>query len=114
MAKSHLRRKGFVHLHFQVRTGTWRQELMQRSWKGAAYRLAPYGLFSLLSYRTQDHQPRDGPAYNGLVPPTMGGAFLHQSLMRKCPTALSFFFFFFFFFETRYHHVALDILEHAM
>jgi hypothetical protein len=29
----------------------------------AAYWLAPYGLLSLLSYRTQDHWPRDGTSY---------------------------------------------------
>jgi hypothetical protein len=41
------------------RAGTWRQELMQRPWRGAAYWLASPGLLSLLSYRTQDYQPRD-------------------------------------------------------
>ena len=51
------------------RAGTWGQELMQRPWTGAAYLLAPHGLLSLLSYRTQDHQPRDGPTHNGLGPP---------------------------------------------
>jgi len=34
------------------RTGTWRQELMQRLWRDAAYWLASPGLFSLFSYRT--------------------------------------------------------------
>ena len=49
---------------------TWRQELVQRPWKGAAYWLTPRGLLSLLSYRTQDHQPRDGTTHNGLdLPP---------------------------------------------
>jgi hypothetical protein len=33
---------------------------MQRPWRGAAYWLASLGLLSLLSYRTQDYQPRDG------------------------------------------------------
>ena len=56
------------------RIGTWRQELIQKPWRGAAYWLAPHGLLSLLSYRTQDHQPRDGPTHNGQNPPTMGGA----------------------------------------
>jgi hypothetical protein len=42
------------------RAGTWRQELMQRPWRDAAYWLASHGLLSLLSYRTQGHQPRNG------------------------------------------------------
>lgn len=37
---------------------------MQRTWRGASYWLASHGLFTLLSYRTQDHQC-------GLAPPTM-------------------------------------------
>jgi hypothetical protein len=37
------------------RAGTWRQELMQRPWRGAVYWLASPGLLSLLSYRTQDY-----------------------------------------------------------
>ena len=44
------------------------QELMQRPWKGAAYWLAHHGLLSLLSYRTQNHQPRDGITHHGLGP----------------------------------------------
>ena len=50
--------------------GSWRQELMQRPWRGAANCLASYGLLSLLSYRTQDHQPRDGTTHNRLGLPT--------------------------------------------
>jgi hypothetical protein len=53
------------------RGGTWRQELMQRTWRGDAYWLASPGLLSLLSYRTQDYQPRDGPTHNGLVAPPL-------------------------------------------
>ena len=41
---------------------------MQRLWRGAAYLLAPHGLLSLLSYRTQDHQASD-TTHNGLDPP---------------------------------------------
>ena len=63
------------------RAGTWRQELMQRTWRGAAYWLASPGLLSLLSYRTQDYQPR-------MVPPTMGWALPHQSLIKKMPYSL--------------------------
>jgi hypothetical protein len=51
---------------------------MQRPWRGATYWFAPHGLFSLLSYRTQDHQPRDSTTHNGLGPP-------HQSLVNKMP-----------------------------
>ena len=50
--------------------GTWRQELMQRSWRNTVYWLIQHGLLSLLSYRTQDHQLRGGITSNGLGPPT--------------------------------------------
>ena len=43
-----------------------KQELMQRPWRDAHYWLASPGLLSLLSYRTQDYQPRE------MVPPTRG------------------------------------------
>jgi hypothetical protein len=39
---------------------------MQRSWGSAAYWLSHHGLLSLPSYRTQDHQSRDGTTHNGL------------------------------------------------
>jgi hypothetical protein len=48
------------------RPGTWRQELMERP-RRDVYWLA-HGLLNLLSYRTQDHQTRDGTTYNGLGP----------------------------------------------
>ena len=38
--------------------------------EGAAYWLASPDLLSLLSYRTQDYQPRDGPTHSGLGLPT--------------------------------------------
>jgi hypothetical protein len=38
--------------------------------------LLPKVLLGLLSYRIQDHQPRDGVTHNGLGPP-------HQSLAKK-------------------------------
>jgi hypothetical protein len=34
--------------------------------EGTADWLVHHGLFNLLSYRTQDHQPRDGTTRNGL------------------------------------------------
>jgi hypothetical protein len=47
------------------RTGTWRQELMQKPSRGAAYRLVPHGLLSLLSYKPHDYQPRNGTTHIG-------------------------------------------------
>ena len=38
---------------------------MQRPWRDVPYWLASPGLLSLLSYRTQDYQPRDGSTHNG-------------------------------------------------
>ena len=43
------------------RAGTWKQELMQRPRRSSAYWLTPSG--------SQDHLPRGGTAYNGLVVP---------------------------------------------
>jgi hypothetical protein len=42
-----------------------KQELTQRPWKDVTYWLASPGLLSLLSYRAQDYQPRDGTTYSG-------------------------------------------------
>jgi hypothetical protein len=42
-----------------------KQELMQRPWRDVPYWLAFPGLLSLLSYRTQDYQPRDYTIHNG-------------------------------------------------
>jgi hypothetical protein len=44
---------------------------MQKPWKNAAYWLASPGLFSLLSYRTEEYQPSDGTTHNGLGPSTL-------------------------------------------
>jgi len=59
-----------VH-HWRNAAGSWRQELIQKPWRGIAYWLAPHGLFSLLSYRTQDYLPRDGITHKGLGPPSL-------------------------------------------
>jgi hypothetical protein len=48
--------------------GTWSQELMQRSWRDAAYWPASPGLLRLVSYTTQDYQPRDGTTHNAPPP----------------------------------------------
>jgi hypothetical protein len=47
------------------RRGTWRQVLMQRPWRGAAYWLASPDLLSLLLYRIWDYQPKDGTTHKG-------------------------------------------------
>jgi len=49
----------------------WKQELMQRPRRDVTYWLASPGLLSLLSYRTEDYQPRDGTTHNGLGPPQL-------------------------------------------
>jgi hypothetical protein len=55
----------FIRLELkQVR----KQELMQRPWRDVSYWLASPGLFSLLSYKTQDYQPREGPTHKGPFP----------------------------------------------
>jgi hypothetical protein len=57
---------------------------MQRPWKSVTYWIASPGLLSLLSYRTQDHQPRYSTTHNGSSPqppPHLD----HQ--LRKCLTA---------------------------
>ena len=45
-----------------------KQELMQRQWRDVPYWLASLGLLSLLSYRTQDYQSRDGTTHKGPFP----------------------------------------------
>jgi hypothetical protein len=62
IAIDHLRKSG-LELK-QVR----KQELMQRPWRDVTYWLAYSGLLSVLSYRTQDYQPRDGTTYKGPSP----------------------------------------------
>lgn len=47
--------------------------------EGAAYGLVPPGLLSMLSYRTRDHQPMDGPIYNRAI--TNGENVLQMPLM---------------------------------
>jgi hypothetical protein len=40
-----------------------KQELLQRPWRDVPYWLASPGVLSLLSYRTQDYQSRDGTTH---------------------------------------------------
>ena len=53
------------------RAGSWKQELMKRSWMDAAYWLLSHDLLKPPSYRTQDQQPRDGTIHHGLGPPPL-------------------------------------------
>jgi hypothetical protein len=59
IAVQHQRKSG-LELN-QVR----KQELMQRPWRDGCSLLACFPLLSLLSYRTQDYQPRDGTTHKG-------------------------------------------------
>ena len=66
------------HLRGQkLRARSWRQELKQKPWRGATYWLALYGLLSLLSYSTENYQPRGGTSYKN-----------HQSSVIKLTTGL--------------------------
>jgi hypothetical protein len=71
-----LGRKGFIRLTLPYCSSSPRksglelkqvrkQELMQKPWRDVLYWIASSALLSLLSYRTQDYQPRDGPTYKG-------------------------------------------------
>jgi hypothetical protein len=62
-----------ISVHHQRKSGlelkqVRKQDLMQRPWRDVIYWLASPGLLSLLSYRTQDYQPRDGPTHKGPFP----------------------------------------------
>ena len=50
---------------------------MQRPWRDVTYWFASSGLLSLISYRTQDYQPRDGTTHKGPTHP--------WSLIEKIP-----------------------------
>ena len=60
--------------------GTWRQELVQRPWRDAAYWLVPHGLLSLSSFKTSSL---------GIAPPTVGSAFPLQSSSNQRPSKLA-------------------------
>jgi len=73
--------KGLFSLHFHIAAHHQRksgQKLTEgrnleagadaEAIEGAAYWLASPGLLSLLSYRTQDYQPREGTTCNGMSP----------------------------------------------
>jgi hypothetical protein len=73
-------RKGLFSLHIHITvhhqrsqernshsTGTWRQELMQRPWRGVAYWTAPLAYLVCFLTELRTTSP-------GMVPPTMGWA----------------------------------------
>jgi hypothetical protein len=88
MTKKQLGRKGFIQLTLSTlllitkgcRTGTQagQEAGAEAEAKEGYYWLASPGSLSLLSYRTQDYQPRDGPTHKGTFPLD------HQ--LRKCLT----------------------------
>jgi hypothetical protein len=102
MTKSNLWRKGLFQLtvphHSPSRVGAGagvgagvgvgsqsrnlRQELLQRSWRSAAYRLAPHALLSLVSYTP-------GPPAQDWHRPQWAWALPYQSLIKKMPYRLS-------------------------
>jgi hypothetical protein len=74
-----LGRKGFIPVtfhtavHHQRKSGleleqVRKKEVMQRPWRDVHYWFASPALLSLLFYRTQDYQPRDGPNHKGPFP----------------------------------------------
>jgi hypothetical protein len=74
-----LGRKGFIRLTIpyccsspkEVRTGTQAGQEAgadAEPWRDVPYWLASSVLLSLLSYRTQDYQSRDGPTHKGPLP----------------------------------------------
>jgi hypothetical protein len=79
MTKKQLGRKGFIRLTLPYCCSSARksglelkqvrkQGLMQRPWRDVLYWLASTGLLTLLSYRTQDYQSRDGTTHKGPFP----------------------------------------------
>jgi hypothetical protein len=75
MTKSKLGRRGFITKGSlgSSRIRTWRQELMGKQWRGAAY-WHIHGLLILLSYRPPGPPAQGWPHRNGLGSP-------HQLLM---------------------------------
>jgi hypothetical protein len=64
------------------RAGSWRQELMRRPWRVLLAGLLSC-LLGLLSYRTQNHQPK-------ATPTTIGWALPYQSLIKKTTYTLAY------------------------
>jgi hypothetical protein len=60
--------------------GAWRQELMLRPWRNAAYWLAPHGLLGCFLIELRATSP-------GMAPPTVVWALPHKSPIEKMLTA---------------------------
>lgn len=56
--------------------GTWKLNAKQKCWRNTTFRLAPYGLVSLLSYAIQNQVPSSGTTHSELHPP-------HQVLIKS-------------------------------
>jgi len=65
-----------------IERGRWEGERKRKRGRGAAYWLAPRGLFFWYFFRTQDTS-------SGLAPSSVGWALLQQSLIRKIPSRLA-------------------------
>jgi hypothetical protein len=63
----------------ELKAGT--QELKLKSRRSATYWLAPHGLLSLLSYASQDYQPRSGTTHTDFPTDQSGGAFPHLGIL---------------------------------
>ena len=59
IAVDHQRKPGLELKHVR------KQDLMQKPWRDISWWFASPGLFSLLSYRTQNYQPRDCTTHKG-------------------------------------------------
>lgn len=96
MTESNLGRKGFNCLMIphessllkevagrnSCRVEAWKNKIVKTPWSHIIFCLANHGLFTLLSYRIQDHEPTNVPNSNGLAIP-------HIYQLRKCPTDFS-------------------------
>jgi hypothetical protein len=58
----------FILLFITKGSQDWNSSRSESRKRDALYWLASPGLLSLLSYRTQDYQPRDGPTHKGPFP----------------------------------------------
>ena len=74
------------------RTGTWLERMGGHGGRSLAYWFASPGLLNMLSYRTKDHQPRNGTAHDGRCPLTSSTNFKNVLQMNLCFMLFCFFF----------------------